>query len=87
MNTHDLNGIRTHDPSVPASEDSSYLRPRGDCDRLYYMFTYLKLKLFSFLPSHIIAAMVLPIIIILNALTVNVYILLIFIVDDKFEFC
>jgi hypothetical protein len=28
-----LSGIRTHDPSVRASEDSSYLRPRGHCDR------------------------------------------------------
>jgi hypothetical protein len=26
-------GIRTHDPSVKASEDSSCLRPRGHCDR------------------------------------------------------
>jgi hypothetical protein len=25
--------IRTHDPSVRANEDSSYLRPRGHCDR------------------------------------------------------
>jgi hypothetical protein len=30
---HALNGIRTHDPSVRAREDSSYLRPRGYCDR------------------------------------------------------
>jgi hypothetical protein len=29
---HALNGIRTHDPSVRASEDSSCLRPRGHCD-------------------------------------------------------
>jgi hypothetical protein len=28
-----LSGIRTHDPSVRADEDSSYLRPRGHCDR------------------------------------------------------
>jgi hypothetical protein len=28
-----LNGIRTHDPSVRASEDSSCLRPRGHCDQ------------------------------------------------------
>jgi hypothetical protein len=32
-NTHALSGIRTHDPGVRASEDSSCLRPRG-CDRL-----------------------------------------------------
>jgi hypothetical protein len=30
---HALNGIRTHDPSVRASEDTSCLRPRGHCDR------------------------------------------------------
>jgi hypothetical protein len=30
---HALSGIRTHDPSVRASEDSSCLRPRGYCDR------------------------------------------------------
>jgi hypothetical protein len=28
-----LNGVRTHDPSVRASEDSSSLRPRGHCYR------------------------------------------------------
>jgi hypothetical protein len=28
-----LIGIRTHDPSVLASEDGSCLRPRGHCDR------------------------------------------------------
>jgi hypothetical protein len=32
-NIHALSGIRTHDPSDRASEDSSYLRPRGYCDR------------------------------------------------------
>jgi hypothetical protein len=31
---HDLNGIRTHNRNVGASEDSSCLRPRGHCDRL-----------------------------------------------------
>jgi hypothetical protein len=30
---HALSGIRTHDPSVPASEDSSCLRPRGHRNR------------------------------------------------------
>jgi hypothetical protein len=29
-----LSGIRAHDPSVRASEDSSCLRPGGYCDRL-----------------------------------------------------
>jgi hypothetical protein len=31
---HALSGIRTHDPSVRAGEDSSRLRPRRHCDRL-----------------------------------------------------
>jgi hypothetical protein len=31
---HALSGIRTHDPSVQASEDISCLRPRGHCGRL-----------------------------------------------------
>jgi hypothetical protein len=30
---HALSGIRAHDPSVRTSEDSSCLRPRGQCDR------------------------------------------------------
>jgi hypothetical protein len=30
---HASSGIRTHDPSVRASEDSSCPRPRGQCDR------------------------------------------------------
>jgi hypothetical protein len=30
---HILSGIRTHDPSVQANEDSTYLRQRGRCDR------------------------------------------------------
>jgi hypothetical protein len=33
-NIHALSWIRTHDLSVRASEDSSYLRPRGHCYRL-----------------------------------------------------
>jgi hypothetical protein len=37
-----LNGIRTHDPSVRASEDSSCLRPRGHCDRLWWLLLLLK---------------------------------------------
>jgi hypothetical protein len=32
-NIHALRGIRTHDFSVRANEDSSSLRPRGYCDR------------------------------------------------------
>jgi hypothetical protein len=32
-NINALSGVRTHDPSVRASEDSSCLRPRGYCDR------------------------------------------------------
>jgi hypothetical protein len=41
-NIHALGGIRTHDPSVRASEDSSCLRPRGHCDRRYiYIYTYI----------------------------------------------
>jgi hypothetical protein len=31
---HALSEIRTQDPSVRASEDSSCLRPHGHCDRL-----------------------------------------------------
>jgi hypothetical protein len=31
--TNALSGIRTHDPSVRASEDSSCLRPRGHYER------------------------------------------------------
>jgi hypothetical protein len=30
---HALSGIRTHDPSVRGTEDSSCLRPRGHCRR------------------------------------------------------
>jgi hypothetical protein len=32
-NIHALSGIRTHDPSVRASEDSLCFRPLGHCDR------------------------------------------------------
>jgi hypothetical protein len=32
---HALSGIRTQDPSVRDSEDSSCFRPRGHCDRLF----------------------------------------------------
>jgi hypothetical protein len=34
---HALSGIRTHDPSVRASEGSSSLRPRGHPDRPFYL--------------------------------------------------
>jgi hypothetical protein len=37
-NIHILSGIRTHDLSVGASEDSSYLRPLRYCDRLMYSY-------------------------------------------------
>jgi hypothetical protein len=43
-NIHALNGIRTHDPSFRASEDSSCLRPRGYCDRPIIVLTYLKVS-------------------------------------------
>jgi hypothetical protein len=33
LNIHTLSGIRTHDPSTRASEDSSCLRQRSHCDR------------------------------------------------------
>jgi hypothetical protein len=32
--THVSSWIRTHDPSVSADEDISWLSPRGHCDRL-----------------------------------------------------
>jgi hypothetical protein len=38
-NIHALSGIRTHDPSVQASEDSSCLRLRGPCDRRLTNYT------------------------------------------------
>jgi hypothetical protein len=44
---HALSGIRTHDPSIRASEAISCLRPRGHCDRqivsraYIYMSTYI----------------------------------------------
>jgi hypothetical protein len=61
---HALSGIRTHDPSVRANEDSSCLRPRGPCDRqayshrvLMYMIKYCTMKAYgavvSFTPLQI----------------------------------
>jgi hypothetical protein len=35
---HALSAIRTHDPSVRASEDSSCLTPRGHCGRSQGVF-------------------------------------------------
>jgi hypothetical protein len=43
---HALSGIRTHDPSIRASEDSSCLRWRGHCHRLSMRTTFPKI-LFS----------------------------------------
>jgi hypothetical protein len=37
-NIYVLSGIRIHDPSVQASEDSSCLRPRGHCDRRNHIY-------------------------------------------------
>jgi hypothetical protein len=38
---HAMNRIRTHDPRVQESENSSCLRPRGHCDRLIQLnFTH-----------------------------------------------
>jgi hypothetical protein len=37
---HALSGIRTHDPRIRASEDSSCLRPSGDCDRQCCFIVY-----------------------------------------------
>jgi hypothetical protein len=41
---HTLSGIRTHDPSVLASEDSSCLRPRGYSDRLFGICNSMKVQ-------------------------------------------
>jgi hypothetical protein len=59
---HELSGIRNHDPSVPASEDSSCLRLRSHCDRLthrtfrlynfIHQFAYLVLQSLNRLPFH-----------------------------------
>jgi hypothetical protein len=43
---HALGGIRTHDPSVRANEDSSSLRRLGHRDRLEFILTVIKAKIF-----------------------------------------
>jgi hypothetical protein len=47
-NIHALNGIRTYDPSVRGSKDSSCLRRRGYCDRqpiyIHNSFTIMRTK-------------------------------------------
>jgi hypothetical protein len=55
---HAFSGIRTHDPSVRASEDSSCLRPRGHCDRLWSSSRVLKncsveTAVLAFFPSNV----------------------------------
>jgi hypothetical protein len=42
-NIHAFSEIRTHDPSVRASEDISCLRLRGQCDRLSCLLVKLNL--------------------------------------------
>jgi hypothetical protein len=44
VDIHSFSGIRTHDPSARAGEDSSCLRPRGHCDRRAYSYTRLILE-------------------------------------------
>jgi hypothetical protein len=44
-----FSGIRTHDPSIRVSKDSSCLRPRGHCDRLIYVYIYV--YIFQFLAT------------------------------------
>jgi hypothetical protein len=39
---HALSGIRTHDPSVQAREDSLCIRPHGHCDRPFWRYTSFK---------------------------------------------
>jgi hypothetical protein len=44
---HALTGIRTHDPSVPAGEDISCLRPRGHCHRRIIIHSLWKMSCLS----------------------------------------
>jgi hypothetical protein len=46
-NIHALSGIRTHDPSFRASEDSSCLRPRDHCDRHRFLYASIIITLQS----------------------------------------
>jgi hypothetical protein len=39
---HALSGIRTYEPSVRVTEDSSCLRPHGHCDWRFEMYPLLK---------------------------------------------
>jgi hypothetical protein len=44
---YDLSGIRTHNPSVRASEDSSCFRPRGQCDQHYLVLSmFISIKIY-----------------------------------------
>jgi hypothetical protein len=54
---HSLGGIRTHDTSAQASEESSCLRPRDHCDRPYTPISYeiINMRL-SLLGAHCIGA-------------------------------
>jgi hypothetical protein len=48
-NIHVLSGIRTYDPSVRASEDSSRLRPLGYCDRHQTNITEIQSRMMPWL--------------------------------------
>jgi hypothetical protein len=56
-NIHALCGIQTHDPGFRVSEDSSYLRPLGYCDRPYAVYACTKLgqqwqgQVITFIPT------------------------------------
>jgi hypothetical protein len=41
---HALSGIRAHDPSVRAGEDSLCLRPRGHCDGLISSYLIVEIN-------------------------------------------
>jgi hypothetical protein len=56
---HALSGIRTHDHSVRASEDSSYLRPRGHCDRLNCELQVLNMIIIFVLYIYVVSVCVL----------------------------
>jgi hypothetical protein len=48
IDTNILSGIRTHGPSLRASEDSSGLRPYGHCDRLSSIIRYINIYIAVF---------------------------------------